>query len=174
MASDRSKKFVQAVARSLEATAAAGTAGGSYMQDKGATRQEKITGSAIEFVSNQLDVSIELVETVGKKGKPSKGALFSLLAQKGLAFGDFAPADSVQCMSALVSLGLSLGRMAAAAPTGAGAVWAGALLLTDVYATYVDCKDPFSRTTEAGMNQMGQFLFRLEREIYNLYGVPRF
>lgn len=174
MASARSRNFVQAVKKSLEATAAAGTAGGSYMQDQGTTKDTKITGTAVEFVANQLDVAIELVEASGKKGRLDKATLNLLLLKKGLAFGDLIPVDSVQCMSALVSLGIGLGRFAVLAPTGAGAVWQGAILLSDFYATYVDCKDPFNKTTEAGMNQMNRFMFQLENEIYQLYGVPRF
>ena len=173
MSSERSKKFVQAVAKSLEAAAAAGTAGGSYMQDKGTTTKVKISGTAVEFVAAQLDVALGLIETAGKKGKVDKAALYSLLLKKGLAFGDFIPSDSVQCISALVSLGLGLGRLAAAAPTGAGAVWAGAVLLSDVYATHVDCKAPFNKATNAGMNSLSRFMLGLENEIYRLYGVPR-
>src|SRR4051812_3474176 len=127
MSSARSKTFVKAVAKSLEGSAAAGTVAGSYMQDKGKTKETKITGTAIEFVASQLDVALELIEDGGKM---DKAALYSLLLEKGLAFGDFMPSDSVQCMSALVSLGLGLGRLAAAAPTGAGALWAGAMLLS--------------------------------------------
>lgn len=173
MSSDRSKKFVQAVAKSLEATAAGGTVGGSYLQDQGKTPQEKISGTAIEFVAAQLDVALGLIENAGKSGKVNKAELYSLLLKKGLAFGDFIPKDSVQCMSALVSLGLGLGRMAAAAPTGVGAVWAGAMLLSDVYATYVDCKDPFNKATNAGLNRLGRFTLELEDSIYKLYGIPR-
>ena len=141
------------------------------MQDKATTKGEKDSGTAIEFVASQLDVALELIETAGKKA--DKAALYSLLLKKGLAFGDFIPSDSIQCMSALVSLGLGLGRLAMSAPTGVGAVWAGAMLLTDVYATYVDCKAPFNKATNAGMNSLNLFFLELENSIYELYGIPR-
>lgn len=173
MSSNRSKAFVQAVAKSLEASFAAGTVVGSHMQDKGTTTNTKISGAAVEFVATQLDVTLELIEHVGKEGKVDKAMLYSLLLEKGLAFADFIPSDSVQCMGALMSLGLGLGRLAATIPTGAGAVWAGAMLLTDVYATYVDCKDPFNKATKEGMNEINRFFLGLENEIYRQYGVPR-
>ncbi len=168
-ASQQSKKFVQAIAKSLEAVPAAGTAGGTYMQDQGSTETIKVSGAAVEFIAAQLDVAVALIEDAGKKGPQSKAMLYSLLAQKGLAFGDFIPEDSVQCMSALVSLGLSLGRLAATAPTGVAALWPAALLLSDVYATYVDCKSPFNKATSAGMNSLSRFMHNIETEIYRAY-----
>jgi hypothetical protein len=182
MASKASLDFVKVVATSLNTAVAAGVGGGSYLQDKGKTETIKQTGTAIEFVANQLDVAIGLVEEYSKagKGKPPTQALASLLAIKLLSFGDFAPQESIQCGTALVSLGLGLGPKVAAIGTGVGALPAGVLLLTDLYATYVDCKGPATKAVkegtsliDKGKNAIGVFAAKLDAEIYKLYGVPK-
>lgn len=157
--------------RVFMALSIASTAGGSYMQEKGQPIQNKnlvAQGTALEFFGGQVDVACSLVELAAKDSRRiTPLEVTSVLAQKTLSIGDFAPQEVVQCGAALGSLGITaFTTLAVSAETvGVGGYFLGANLLAETYAAKVDCSTVMNTTFNNVNNGLSSFQARLDYEI---------